>query len=131
MRSIRSIFMALLAIAMFSLCSCDKKPVNMRLLYWNIQNGMWDGQNDNYDRFVEFVKAQDPDICVWCEAQSIWLTDSDQAMPKEDRYLVDGWGELAARYGHQYWDIGGYRDNYPQVITSKYPITYIDKITGE
>ena len=47
MRSIRSIFMALLAIAMFSLCSCDKKPVNMRLLYWNIQNGMWDGQNDN------------------------------------------------------------------------------------
>ena len=68
MRSIRSIFMALLAIAMFSLCSCDKKPVNMRLLYWNIQNGMWDGQNDNYDRFVEFVKAQDPDICVWRRA---------------------------------------------------------------
>ncbi len=113
------------------LCSCGKKPVPMRLLYWNIQNGMWDGQNDNYDRFVDFVKAQDPDICVWCEAQSIWLTDSDQAMPKEDRYLVDNWGELAARYGHKYWGIGGYRDNYPQVITSKYPITYIDKITGE
>ncbi|MBO6221804.1 MAG: hypothetical protein J6N46_07690 [Bacteroidales bacterium] len=103
----------------------------MRLLYWNIQNVMWDGQNDNYDRFVDFVKAKDPDICVWCEAQSIWVTDSDQAMPKEDRYLVEGWGELAARYGHKYWGIGGYRDNYPQVITSKYPITYIDKIVGE
>ena len=65
------------------------------------------------------------------KAQSIWLTDSDKAMPKEDRYLVEGWGELAARYGHKYWGIGGYRDNYPQVITSKYPITYVDKITGE
>ena len=79
------------ALAACLLCSCEKKPLTMRLLYWNIQNGMWDGQNDNYDRFVDFVKAQDPDICVWCEAQSIWLTDSDKAMPKEDRYLVEGW----------------------------------------
>ena len=120
----------MLLMIMFS-CTKNSSPVPMRLLYWNIQNGMWDGQNDNYDRFVEFVKAQDPDICVWCEAQSIWLTDSDKAMPKEDRYLVDGWGELAARYGHQYWGIGGHRDNYPQVITSKYPITYIARIVGE
>ncbi len=112
-------------------CSCVKKPVPVRLLYWNIQNGMWDGQDDNYDRFVKFVQAQDPDICVWCEAQSIWQTDSDEAMPAEERYLVDHWGELAARYGHQYWGIGGYRDNYPQVITSKYPINYVAKITGE
>ena len=120
------------AIAVMSLGACSKQDNhNLRLLYWNIQNGMWDGQNDNYDRFVEFVKAQDPDICVWCEAQSIWKTDSDEAMAKEDRYLVDHWGELAARYGHKYWGIGGHRDNYPQVITSKYPITYIDKIVGE
>ena len=110
--------------------SCKAKPKTLRLLYWNIQNGMWDGQGDNYDRFVEFVKEQDPDVCVWCEAQSIWITDSDQKMEKEDRYLVKNWGELAARYGHKYWGIGGHRDNYPQVITSKYPITYIDKIVG-
>lgn len=107
------------------------KPETLRLLYWNIQNGMWDGQNDNYDRFVEFVKSQDPDICVWCEAQSIWLTDLHEKMPKEERYLVNNWGELAARYGHAYWGIGGHRDNYPQVITSKYPITYIARILGE
>ena len=118
--------------AAMALVSCAKeKEAPMRLLYWNIQNGMWDGQNDNYDRFVNWVKAQDPDICVWCEAQSIWLTDSDQAMPKEDRYLVENWGELAARYGHKYWGIGGHRDNYPQVITSKYPIEYVSKIVGE
>ena len=119
-------------LAALLLVSCRKQePATMRLLYWNIQNGMWDGQNDNYDRFVNWVKEQDPDICVWCEAQSIWLTDSDQAMPKEDRYLEANWGELAARYGHQYWGIGGHRDNYPQVITSKYPISYVAKIVGE
>ena len=130
----RKTFSALVAglLAALAAVSCGKQDDNnMRLLYWNIQNGMWDGQNDNYDGFVEFVKAQDPDICVWCEAQSIWKTDSDEAMEEGDRYLVDHWGELAARYGHQYWGIGGHRDNYPQVITSKYPITYVDKIVGE
>ena len=37
--------------AAMALVSCAKeKEAPMRLLYWNIQNGMWDGQNDNYDR---------------------------------------------------------------------------------
>ncbi|MBQ8769958.1 MAG: endonuclease/exonuclease/phosphatase family protein [Bacteroides sp.] len=120
------------ALAVLLITGCAKQePKTMRLLHWNIQNGMWDGQNDNYDRFVDFVRAQNPDVCVWCEAQSIWKTDSDEAMPKEDRYLVDNWGELAKRYGHEYWGIGGYRDSYPQVITSKYPINYVAKITGD
>ena len=66
-------------------------------------------------------------------SQDVWLATQSmmQAMPKEDRYLVGNWGELAARYGHQYWGIGGHRDNYPQVITSKYPITYVSRIVGE
>ena len=134
-KSINILSIAATALAAILLCSCSSgkqdDSSNLRLLYWNIQNGMWDGQNDNYDRFVDWVKAQDPDVCVWCEAQSIWKTDSDEAMAPEDRYLVDNWGELAARYGHQYWGIGGHRDNYPQVITSKYPITYVDKLLGD
>ena len=124
----RTLIIILAAVMMFS-CKAESKP--LRLLYWNIQNGMWDGQDDNYDRFVDFVKAQDPDICVWCEAQSIWKTGEHEKMAEEDRYLVEHWGELAARYGHKYWGIGGHRDNYPQVITSKYPINYIDRILGE
>ncbi len=119
------------AIAAVLVLGCSKpEPKQLRLLHWNIQNGMWDGQNDNYDRFVEFVKSQDPDICVWCEAQSIWQTDSDQKLDPSDRYLTKGWGELAARYGHKYWGVGGHRDNYPQVITSKYPINYVAKLVG-
>ncbi|MFR6415618.1 MAG: hypothetical protein ACLUNS_07750 [Alistipes shahii] len=102
----------------------------MRLLYWNIQNGMWSGQGDNYDKFVEWVRAYDPDVCVWCEAQSIYKTGTADKMDVADRYLVGNWGELAARYGHKYWYVGGHRDNYPQVITSKYPIENVERIVG-
>ena len=103
---------------------------NMRLLYWNIQNGMWSGQGDNYAKFVEWGRAYDPDVCVWCEAQSIYKTGTADKMDAADRYLVGNWGELAARYGHKYWYVGGHRDNYPQVITSKYPIENVGRIVG-
>lgn len=102
----------------------------LRLLYWNIQNGMWSDQENGYDRFVDWVKAQDPDICVWCEAQSIYNSGTADKMPAEDRYLPEHWGELAARYGHHFWAIGGYRDSYPQVVTSKFPIATVSTITG-
>lgn len=121
----------LLLIAAALLPACKKGDAQLRLLYWNIQNGMWDGQTDNYDRFVDFVKSKDPDICVWCEAQTIFETNSEERMPDEKRNLPDDWGKIAERYGHSYWGIGGYRDSYPQVITSRFPITYIDKITGD
>lgn len=37
----------------------------LRILYWNIQNGMWSDQGNNYDNFVAFVRELDPDICIW------------------------------------------------------------------
>ena len=103
---------------------------SIRLVYWNIQNGMWDGQNDNYERFVSWVNAQNPDICVWCEARSNYITDSDKGLPEKDRYLDAGWPELAARYGHSYVYVGARPDNFPQVITSKYPISNVARISG-
>lgn len=102
----------------------------LRLLYWNIQNGMWDGQTDHYTRFTKWVKEQHPDICVFCEASTIFQTGTDKSLPKEDRFLPGHWSELASRYGHSYVYLGGWRDNYPQVITSRYPIENIKKIIG-
>ena len=102
----------------------------IRILYWNIQNGMWDGQADNYDRFVDWVKAKRPDICVWCEAKSNYRTASAEHFAEGEGYLPEHWGKLAKRYGHKYWYIGGYRDNFPQVITSRYPITSMARIVG-
>lgn len=137
MRSV-SILAIPVLVAGICFCSCSQQSPepafqgdSLRLLYWNIQNGMWDGQGDNYDRFVDFVRAEDPDVCVWCEAQSIYKTDSDETLPSSERYLTANWTELAARYGHRYWAAGGHRDNYPQVITSKYPIGVKLKTTGD
>ena len=110
--------------------SSDSKTPNFRLLYWNIQNGMWDGQPDHYDRFVKWVRAQNPDVCVWCEASTIYYDGTDRDMSEEERYLPEHWEELARRYGHKYVFLGGWRDDYPQVITSRYPIEAVARITG-
>lgn len=111
--------------------SKHNRPVNsLRVLYWNIQNGMWSDQGNNYDNFVEWVKSYSPDVCIWCEAQTIYKTGTANSCPAEERYLTDNWTELAARYGHKYWAISGHRDNYPQVITSKYPIEKVLDIVG-
>lgn len=131
----RRLFLSFAALAaLFAAAPCSAKhPAGkpLRLLYWNIQNGMWSGQDDGYDRFVRWVGEIDPDICVWCEAQSNYVSGTADKMPEADRYLVAGWGELAARYGHKYWYVGGHRDNFPQVITSKYPIENVARIVGE
>lgn len=101
----------------------------LRVLYWNIQNGMWTDQPNGYKNFIAWVKKYDPDVCVWCEAASIYKDHSGQKAPAEEKYLPAGWPELAGKYGHAYTAIGGHRDNYPQVITSKYPIETLLKIT--
>ena len=127
------LFCALFAVVTALTINASEKLDNdtLRLLYWNIQNGMWSDQPNNYDNFVDWVKSYDPDVCVWCEAQTIYKDGTSEACDPADRYLTDNWGELAARYGHKYWTKSGHRDNYPQVITSKYPIEKILDIVGE
>ena len=103
----------------------------LKILYWNIQNGMWSDQGNGYDNFVAFVSEVDPDICIWCEAESRYITGSDKKlMVSEGQYLPWNWDLLAARYGHDYTLICGKRDGFPQVITSKYPIKIVKRITG-
>lgn len=101
----------------------------IRLLYWNIQNGMWGGQGDDYDRFVAFVQKYAPDICVFCEAESRLKTDSDAKWEETTRYLPAHWGELAARYGHNYYKVSR-NDDFPQVVTSRYPVTLLQQLGG-
>lgn len=113
-----------------SIGATEPADSTLRLLYWNIQNGMWADQPNNYDNFVKWVASYDPDVCVWCEAQTIYKDGTGDACDAADRYLTDNWGEVAARYGHKYWVKSAHRDNYPQVITSKYPIEKILDIVG-
>lgn len=104
---------------------------DLKVLYWNIQNGMWADQENNYDNFVEYVKSQDPDICVWCEAESRYRTGTNVKMTEYDEfYLPCNWDFLARRYGHQYVLVCGKRDTFPQVITSKYPVRIVKRVNG-
>ena len=125
----RYAIMIIAAISVLVCSGCSSKDT-LRVLYWNIQNGMWDGQTDNYKRFTDWVAAQKPDVCVWCESISLYYSNTDKSFPKEERYLPDGWGELASLYGHSYVYMGGHRDDYPQVITSKFPIENVKRIVG-
>ncbi len=111
------------------------KPGNLRLVYWNIQNGMWDGQPDDYQRFTDWVKSQKPDVCVWCEAQPIYKTGTYTKLDnvgewQKDELMTQMWKRLGKRYGHKYVYIGGHRDNYPQVVTSRFPLEAVDRIIG-
>ena len=119
-----------------------KKPEEkktLRVLYWNIQNGMWAGQPDNYQQFVDWVISKNPDICIFCEAAQIYYDGTHDHMPNEERYLPEHWGELCARWGHDYHVVTPRRaststpfglSNYPDAITSRYPIDSITVVRG-
>lgn len=109
----------------------DGKKGSLRVLYWNIDYGMWADQHNNYNNFVNFVKRYDPDICVWTEGATVFK-DNSTAKVGSDRYLPNGWNELAARYGHGNVGVGGIVGTtyqFPQIVTSKYPISTIKKIS--
>ena len=105
----------------------ERKSTTLRVMMWNIQNGMWADQHNNYDNFVAWVKKWDPDVCIWCESETIYQDKT--STPTTSKYLTKGWPELCKRYGHSYSAVGGNRDNYPQTVTSKYPITTLQRIT--
>ena len=125
------VLMAIVAVGCGNKSDKPEADTTLRVLYWNFQNGMWADQTNGYNNFAGWVSEYDPDICIWCEAQTIYKGSTNEKCAPEERYLVDNWGELAPKFGHTYWEKGGHRDNYPQVITSKYPIEVVEQIVGE
>lgn len=124
----------------FGICNIEVKVLNhldrsqtLRVMDYNIQNGMWADQGNNYDNFVEWMRRADTDVVIFCEAQSNYVTDIDKRLPEPipERYLPAHWGEFAARWGHKYWVIGAHQDNHPVVVTSKYPLTLVQALGGE
>lgn len=123
----------LLLMAFLAVCAtlpAGAKGNGVRLLYWNVQNGMWDGQTDDYQRFTTWVAAQKPDICVWCEAQKLYVTNTSKSERETEQECLDRWKRLAARYGHQYIYLSAHPDNYPQLLTSRYPMESEKLIEG-
>ena len=102
---------------------------SLRVMLWNLQAGMWCDQHNNYDNFVKWVKRYDPDLCIWLESESYAPDNSASGtLPESERFLPNGWSTLAARYGHSYIGRGGDRDNGSQTITSRFPITTLQRM---
>ncbi len=135
---IKSILCALLVLCVAQpLCAKpskkDKSALKViRFMDFNIADGMWKDQYNNYDDFVDWMKSQKVDIFAVCEAASHW-NEKKKNLPKneESRYLPYRWDELAARWGHKYTALGAYQDNYPVAITSRFPIEVIQRIGGK
>ena len=101
----------------------------VRLIDYNIADGMWYDQYDNYDRFVEWVKGRNPDILTICEGATHWDAQKKEVSKEQaPRYLPDSLSALAARWGHKYAAVGPYQDNYPVAVTSRYPIKVVQRI---
>ena len=110
-----------------SLARYRRTPVNgVRILYWNIQCGMWSDQANNYNNFVAWLNRYKPDVCVFCEARSLY-DEKGEWLKSSARTLESGWPTLARRYGHNY-TVACQKDNYPEMITSKYPITKLKEL---
>ena len=115
------------------------KTGTLRVLYWNIQNGMWAGQPDHYQAFVDWINSWNPDICIFDEGAQIYYDGTSDHIPNEERYLPAHWDELCSRWGHQYHVVTPRRTststpfgltNYPQVITSRFPIDSVTIVRG-
>lgn len=117
---------------------------NFKLLSWNIQDGMWCDQFDDYVNFVAYINEINPDVFCIQEAATHWdidgknLSHYGRYLPYPDQKNVEskwdnpsGWVALAKRWGHEYVVMGPYKDNYPVVITSKYPIEIIERLRGD
>lgn len=93
-----------------------KNVEKIRVMSYNIFNGFgWGEDKEREDRFVEWIKEQDPEVLGLQEL----CTFTQEKLEK-----------LAARYGHPYAVIVK-EDGYPVGITSKKPITVKAKKVGE
>ena len=107
----------------------QKRSTTLRVLYWNVQNGMWADQDNNYSNFAAWVKKYNPDVCIWCEGETIFNSAGDKVYGT-NRVLPGAWASVASKYGHNYVSKGADVDNYPQIITSKYQITTLEQISA-
>lgn len=95
----------------------DVEADTLRLISYNILEGMKLDKADDFDNFVAWVREQDPDILALQEANKL----SQEQLEA-----------VANRYGHEYVVTNlKSDDNYPVALTSRYPIEVVQKITDK
>ena len=95
----------------------DAEADTLKIVSYNILEGMKLDSDNNYENFVKWVTSQNPDILALEEANG--FTDASLL-------------ELARRWGHAYAAISLKSDDrFPVALTSKYPIQVVSKITKD
>ncbi len=92
-----------------------KLPDTLKVISYNILEGMKNDKANNYNKFVEWIKSQAPDVLALQEVNGFNQKELEK---------------LAKRYGHNYVITNPKStDNYPVALTSKYPIESRRRIT--
>lgn len=90
---------------------------DLKIISYNVYNGMKLDETDGKQKFIEWAKAQDADIIAW------------QEMNFFTREKLE---KFAASYGHKYAVLLKEKPDdaafFPVAITSKYPIVNVDKV---
>ncbi|SMG09996.1 endonuclease/exonuclease/phosphatase family protein [Sphingobacterium psychroaquaticum] len=90
-------------------------PDTLKIMSYNILEGMKNDKANNYNKFVEWVRSYNPDVLALQEVNGF----NQKALEK-----------LALRYGHKYVITNlKSTDNYPVALTSKYPIDARRRVT--
>lgn len=106
----------LLALLIIFICAGSKQlraQEKMRIISYNIEEGMKADTSKGKKDFVGWIKSLDPDI---------------MALEECNKFTQVSLEELAHSYGHPYAIIVKEK-GYPTAITSKYPIVNVQKIT--
>ncbi|MBP5382074.1 MAG: endonuclease/exonuclease/phosphatase family protein [Bacteroidales bacterium] len=85
----------------------------LTIIEYNVERGMQADKANNFDNFVAWVKAHDPDVLLLCECNDL----NDETL-----------GRLAVRWGHPYAKLT-FDDGWNPAITSKYPMDRVVKFT--
>ncbi|WP_052258981.1 endonuclease/exonuclease/phosphatase family protein [Sphingobacterium sp. T2] len=93
----------------------EKLPDTLKIISYNILEGMKNDRANNYNKFVEWVKSHGPDVLALQEANGFNQRQLEQ---------------LASRWGHKYVITNlKSTDNFPVALTSKYPLESRRRIT--
>lgn len=99
----------------------------IKFIEYNVLQGMINDYPNNMDNFVAWVKWRAPDILVICEGKTF---GNGQSIYDASRPMPNNISNLAARWGHPYYMVGAQQDNFPVLITSRYPIELLQRLQG-
>lgn len=100
----------------------------IKFIEYNVYKGMTHDFDNNMNNFVAWMKWRDPDIFVICEGRT---SELNPVPPETDRIMPYHIDELAARWGHSYFQVGADRSSNPVIVTSRYPVQLVQNLTDE